>query len=423
MLGMSNTLHTNDSPLQLIDLDALAKSTSFIRRKTQGVSALGIIIALIKCVSKGDGSFNNIAIALSSLVNKPLTKSAVYKRINEKCVEYLQKVIEAMLEIKFTPPKALLTKLGCTSIIMEDSSFVPMGQLNAGNFPAHGNGKVKTAGCKVDLAFDLLSNTVIHQEFTHGTHQDKDLGKRLLDKLKKGDLVLRDMGYFDLGSFKRIAEIGAFWVTRLPANVNVRFENGEKLEKRLRSRKSDVIDETVFVGEEGMEMRLVAVRAEGKVASERRRTRRKKAKDAGRTPNNQSLIRDGWHIMLTNLTEANANDVFDVYRLRWNIETRFKAWKQSLQLTPALKQQSNEAHLECLVLAALIHQLTSFQLFAQISKQATRFISIEKLCEVISDYFGSLKKKDLHSPFRTCEDHVKLESSGRKSLMQILLTL
>ncbi|MFT5881833.1 MAG: hypothetical protein ACI9FG_000323, partial [Crocinitomicaceae bacterium] len=54
MIGMSKLLHTNDSPLQLLNLDKIAQSVSFIQRKTQGFSAFGFIIALIKCCAKGE---------------------------------------------------------------------------------------------------------------------------------------------------------------------------------------------------------------------------------------------------------------------------------------------------------------------------------------------------------------------------------
>ncbi|MEO1856220.1 MAG: hypothetical protein ABGY95_02490 [Rubritalea sp.] len=58
---MSKRLRTNDSPLNLLDLDAIAKHTSFIRRKTQSFSGISIILALLKCLQKGDASFNLLA--------------------------------------------------------------------------------------------------------------------------------------------------------------------------------------------------------------------------------------------------------------------------------------------------------------------------------------------------------------------------
>ena len=75
MISMSKRLHTNDSPLHLLQLEDLAKSVSFIQSKTQGFSAFGVIIALIKCAIKGVGSFNNIAFELGILKRKKSPES------------------------------------------------------------------------------------------------------------------------------------------------------------------------------------------------------------------------------------------------------------------------------------------------------------------------------------------------------------
>ena len=47
--------------------------------------------------------------------------------------------------------------------------------------------------------------------------------------------------------------------------------------------------------------RLIAVRTDKKVARSRRNERRKKAAQAGQKPCRMGLIRDGWHLMPTNL--------------------------------------------------------------------------------------------------------------------------
>jgi IS4 transposase len=99
-----------------------------------------------------------------------------------------------------------------------------------------------------------------------------------------------------------------------------------------------------------MRARLVAVIADKKTATQRRRSRNAKSK--GRA-SSQALVRDGWHILLTNVSsDVTAKELFEIYALRWNIETRFKAWKQSLNLAKVFKGVSNEDHYESLILVA-----------------------------------------------------------------------
>lgn len=357
MLGMSKTLHTSDSPLNLLNLEELAKETSFVSRNTQGFCAHSIIIALMKCVQKGDASFHHLSLELSHLNAASLSKSAVYKRVDEALVLFLERVISELLKLQAGEVNRIKTSYNFNRILIEDSSFVPMGAINAANLPSFGNGSGITAGFKIGLAYDILSNTILHQRFGAATQSDKTHGNTLMEKINAGDLILRDMGCFSRQAFLAIEQQSAFWLTRLPSSIEVKLSNDDRLEKKLNSRKCDFIDEIVTVGKEGgFKARLVGIRANHQLAAKRRRQRRAGAKKFGNQPKYQSLVRDGWHLILTNLEEAlNAEMLFELYSIRWNIETRFKAWKQSLDLKATLKRYSNLRHLESIALAALIH--------------------------------------------------------------------
>ncbi|MFT6865077.1 MAG: hypothetical protein ACJAVK_003649 [Akkermansiaceae bacterium] len=130
-------------------------------------------------------------------------------------------------------------------------------------------------------------------------------------KVGPGDLVLRDMGYFRLNEFGEIEVREAWWLPHLPSTTGVLLENGKALETRLNSRGQDVLDLEVSVGEVAKRCRLIAVRADEKVARGRRDERRKKAEQAGKKPCRKGLIRDGWHLMLTNLKGSSGNLVRD----------------------------------------------------------------------------------------------------------------
>jgi len=88
-----------------------------------------------------------------------------------------------------------------------------MNQKNAGNFPAHGNKKGVIAGFKIDFIYDLLSGNPIFQGLFSSTERYKKIGKVMLQFVKKGDLVLRDMGYFAHAMFIEIKRLRAFWLS------------------------------------------------------------------------------------------------------------------------------------------------------------------------------------------------------------------
>ncbi len=57
---------------------------------------------------------------------------------------------------------------------------------------------------------------LMEQRYRTASEQDKSIGKEFVSEVRRGDLVLRDMGYFSLGEFTAIEQLEAWWLTRLP---------------------------------------------------------------------------------------------------------------------------------------------------------------------------------------------------------------
>src|SRR5690606_16183532 len=108
---------------------------------------------------------------------------------------------------------------------------------------------------------------------------------------------------------------------------------------------------------------LVAMRAAPAVPGASRAERRKKAHECGKKPCPKGLVRDGWHLMLTNLTRGQAGvaKLAAIYRARWAIEIQFRAWTQALNLGGALARKSSRHHLGAVVLAGMIARQLGMQ--------------------------------------------------------------
>lgn len=416
---MFKTILTARSPLSSTKLHDIAKKTKFILRDSKKFSAQGVLTALMKCVITGKGSFREIASLLAGLENKTMSRQAAHKRINSKCVQFLSQVACSIMASQAKPVRKFCSKLGIKRILIEDSTFQKMNPINAGNFPAHGNKKGVTAGFKMDLIYDLLEGKVVFQGFFSGTKQDKIIGREILKFIKKGDLILRDMGYFAHAMFAEIERLKGNWLSRLPANGSVTLLCGSSLEKKLRLRSNNMIDEEVIVGSEGLRCRLVAVRADDELARKRRRARKKSSKN---TPSQKSIVRDGWHILLTNLDEEiTKKELFEIYRLRWNIEVRFKAWKQALNMKSVFNTVSNYDHHQSLIYAALIFQLITLNLAARLNI-GDRLLSLENFSSEVATQLLSITILTEKLNFEFDPRHILMEKRKRKSLMEQLLT-
>ncbi|PQJ27525.1 hypothetical protein BSZ32_02790 [Rubritalea profundi] len=83
----------------------------------------------------------------------------------------------------------------------------------------------------------------------------------------------------------------------------------------------------------------------------------------------------------------------ELYRLRWNIELRFKAWKQSGSMHTALSRKANSSYLESLVLASMIRFALNFRPLALL-KHVER-LSMGKLFKLTSKWISDLSIADI----------------------------
>jgi hypothetical protein len=400
------------------NFESLARRTGLIVRASTKFTAAAFVTALIQSVTSGKASFNQLAQALSLCGVRALSRQALWKRVEANAVRFMMEATRSALEERWGEENLIAAKI-FSRVIIEDSSQVKLPKDNNEDFPAHGNGKSETAGCKFDLAFDLLSGEPVLQALRLATDQDKELGKDLVDLVRPNDLVLRDMGYFSIGEFSRIEGLNAWWLSRLPANVNAWNRDGRKLEDILRKTKRNRIDLRMHLGDVRHRARLIAVRAIPEVASQRRRERIEEARKRGKQPSKNTLMRCDWHIIVTNVAQdfMSADNLFKLYAVRWNIEIGFRAWKQSGHLAQALARRSNEFHLQVLMLAGLLLLLLILKITRlQQGSCREQDLSIEKIADYITNALGRISSLTELGDYHPDPRHIKMDRRNRQSL-------
>lgn len=415
---MSKPSLTSRSWLILPDLDLIATKTRLVIRKSRKFTPSGFLQSLLGSVVTGLASLNQLAASLKELLPASMARQSLHARFNIRSTSFLMAVLCDLMEQRFRPVATEFGETGIRRVLIEDASGQVMPKANSNHFPAHGNHHGTTAGVKIDLAFDLLSGTIVSHSLQAATAQDKTTGKDFVSEVRRGDLVLRDMGYFSLDEFIAIEARGAWWLTRLPLTTGVILTAGDKLEKRLRTSRQPIIDLDVLVGEHGKKCRLVAMRATPEVAAARRSERRAKAAQSGKEPCPKGLIRDGWHLMLTNLSQeqATVSQLAAIYRARWAVEIQFRAWKQALNLGKALNRKSGDHHMQALVLAAMIAHQLGMKIAQRIGSVVGRArLSYEKLYDLLAVHL--LKSADLAAvaAFNPDRRHVTRDKRARQS--------
>jgi hypothetical protein len=186
---------------KLPDLDAIARQSGLVIRKSSKFSPAGFLQSLLGSVVSGLASFNQLAGCLKDFTGLAMARQSLHDRFSARSTAFLISVHGDLMAQRFQKSAPILRNSPIRRILIEDASSQVMPKSNAEHFPAHGNHHGATASVKIDFAYDLLTGETLSHSLHAATEQDKTIGKDFLAQVQPGDLVLRDMGYFALGEF------------------------------------------------------------------------------------------------------------------------------------------------------------------------------------------------------------------------------
>jgi hypothetical protein len=331
----------------------LAWKHRFIQRSSSKIQGHELIKALI-LPSNGlsEDSLDGLCLRLKAFNPEvDISASALAQRINTASAVELMKA--CMQKILNTTRDKLVKQYSClegclslfNNIYIQDSTVFEINKkLSKFYKGTKRGGKKGQLSCKAQVKIDLIHNLAIGSttdaQIYEGKRPDQALTGRILKIIKKGDLVLRDLGYFKIEVFQRIAKLAAFFLTRFPSHVTVYLnkEDKEPINLAMHLDKyynySAAISINVWVGAERLPVRLVAYRVPKSIQNERLRKARKCAKEMGRTLSKAKLDLLQFSLFITNIPEelVSTKMIGTIYRLRWEIELIFKQWKSLLKI-------------------------------------------------------------------------------------------
>lgn len=276
-----------------------------------------------------------------------------------------------------------------------------------------------------DVRVRLMDATVISQPGSKGTdwriHLSLNVGHMSLDGIevtdahggeslarlpsRSGEILVADRGLAFASGLGPVLKAGAWLVVRL------NWQNMPLMEQE--SRRFDIIswlreleDENLSTAEHSLSLptpdgifptRLVVGRLPQQAADQARHRVRQNAKKKGRTPDQRSLIAAGFLLVLTTLPHRSwsADQVLQLYRLRWQVELTMKRLKSLLHLDHlrAKDPRLAQTYLMAKLLAALILDRMTNALASQTPQWFVSFlrpVSIWRLTAFLQEYLISL---------------------------------
>jgi len=271
------------------------------------------------------------------------------------------------------------------NVIVEDSTAIQLNDKLQKDYPGnrYWDNKAEKAIMKIQAAYNITSRRLLRLDISSFRDNDQGYSPNIAQLVKRGDLIIRDLGYFVLKVFKELHKDGIFFISRMKKHVNIFSKKDEPaidLAKMLSKRGS--LDIEVFVGEkEKLPVRLIALPVKEEIASERRRKARTN-RDKRCSPNKEHLYLLGWELFITNVGKEvlSPKDIAELYFIRWRIEIIFKSWKSYFKITEIPKDANKirtESYIYCMLIFIVLFQVHFYNYY--LSKLKSRALPSEEI--------------------------------------------
>jgi hypothetical protein len=443
----------------LSKLEKIAKKNLFIMRKGK-VSAKSF---LNLCTFIGEdlcsSTLSDLCAKLEANEKISISPQALSKRFNKEAVNFLKKVFHDMLNLQNEVLRSNepLLKSHFNRITIVDSTGFKLDDKHADKYKGCG---IKSS-VKIQLQYDLLTGEFIHCEVGAGSVSDATYLPTLQNTIEKGDLSLKDLGYFKTSDLKLIEEKEAFYISRLKVNTNLYreeeiieygFKGKATIKKRypyidLKSLAEPLSEgetlefNNIYLGntlKNSTKCRLILTKLTEE-CKRKKEINNKKMKDRGKI---KGLEKNNWWLnsncYITNVPceILSLEQVHMLYTLRWQIEIMFKIWKSLFKIHEVKK--AGLERIQCFIYGRLIMLLLTSSIVFTIRKIAYtttgKELSEIKSFGIVKQYFYELYKNIFKSKLILYEIFQRISTSiqrygiksmkkGKKTSFRILETM
>lgn len=355
--------------------------------------AYHFVVGFIISCCHGKNTFSQWAMQISMLNGKSVTKQGVFERMHTKTVLFARQLLESVLlqqcKKDFSPD--IFKHFG--KVLLQDSTTLRLPQLLSKVFPGNHSRGEQRAVARIQSILDIRAMKFIRFSLGAFTQNDQGASKDIVPLAKKGDLVIRDLGYFSIGVFEKLIAAKAHVLSRLRYGVVISELDGKPIALKKLLKQKQGVDRWVYIGsDKKVKVRLVMIPVPRSQAAEKIR-KAKLDRDARLNHNPEYYQWLRFNVYITTVDEQTwtADEVFKAYGIRWQIEIVFKCWKSGFNLQHILHEGcTNEYRVKvCIYLMLLFMCLFMNKMYVRykndIESKENKTISLLKLSLYVSN--------------------------------------
>jgi hypothetical protein len=279
-----------------------------------------------------------------------IRKQSLDERFTEKTVNFVERVLLRLISGQFSDllyPEEVLSCFNHVRI-KDSTKFNVPNNLASHYRGSGGSGDTSDAGISIQYEYDLKTGKFLDLHITEAVRNDLTDAKETAENVCKGDLVLRDLGYFSAPVLQKIAGKEAFFLSRLKSDVLVLDENDrevdfEKLYKKLSKSRITNCDKKVYITNGKIPVRLYTGLVPPEVYQERIRRKEQEEKRKGRQMKKRTKFLLQFNLFVTNVDAKTlpSERIMPLYRFRWQVELQFLNWKSVFSIHKLQKMKEN----------------------------------------------------------------------------------
>jgi hypothetical protein len=363
---------------QFFDKSVIGKigiSSRFVKRKPKKISAYHYVLGFLAMCASG----------------KAVSRQAVWERMTVRAASFAEALLKHILAKTAGSSKIdsrLLAPFG--RVLLQDSTVLKLPDTLAELFPGNTSRGEKKSQVRIQTILNLKGLRFLHFGLSGFTKNDQSASSEILPVARKGDLVIRDLGYFVLATFSEMLNSGVHFLSRLRFGVCIKTPDGKPLNLSKMLKKKHIVDIRVLVGKQEVPVRLIMIPLPEAVADERVR-KAKSDRDKRLNHNAEYYLWLRYAIFITSVDEQTwtPKQAEEVYRIRWQIEIIFKSWKSGAGLNTILHEKVADAervktvlYLFLLFICLVTEQIIN-PVIHRIRKKSNRELSIIKAINFI----------------------------------------
>jgi hypothetical protein len=323
--------------------DECARSCGFICRQRRFSGAQFLQTLVHGLLQRPNAPLEDLALPLG------LSRQALHQRFTPAAAQFCRSLLlEAVGHALQARPATLPLLHHFTGVFIDDATQLWLPDAAAVAFPGCGSGLagLGQARMKVLLRWEIQGGRLQHLGIHPGRTADPTAATEA-PPLPAGALSLSDLAFADFDRLQTLTQRGVYWITKLPVQTRLYLPDTADvpLWQQLRNwRRAGrrCIDTPVRVGNKSpLSGRLVALACPKTVVQKRLQRLEKSAKRRGRPISARQREMCYWTVFLSNVPTAwlTAEQVWLLYRVRWQIELLFKRFKSEGGLGASRSQQ------------------------------------------------------------------------------------